>query len=129
MVEATTQVPAGETGEDLVRHSTDAFFGDVEQNRYAWRMLFRVPPAGTQTAAIHEGIQQRGTAAIASLIHLAPMMSLPAALSRELADHMLARATKSANDGLAAWWYEHSEVTREQVVEITISLSWQGWRG
>jgi hypothetical protein len=87
------------------------------------------PPADTQTAAIHEGIHQRGIAAIASRIHLAPTMSLPAALSRELADHMLARATKSANDGLPAWWYEHPEVTREQVVEITISLSWQGWRG
>jgi len=25
---------------------------------------------------------------------------------------MLARAIKSANDGLAAWWYEHPEVSR-----------------
>jgi len=126
MVEATTHLPAGETGEDLVRHSTDAFFGYVEQNRYAWRMLFRDPPADVQTAAIHEEIHQRGTAAIAALIHLAPMMRLRSGLPRELADNMLARAIKSANDGLAAWWYEHPEVRREQVVEIAVSLSWHG---
>jgi len=126
MVEATTRLPAGRTGEDLVRHGTDAFFGYVEQNRYAWRMLFRDPPADAETAAIHEGIHQRGTAAIAALIHQAPVTRLPAGLPRELADAMLARAVKSANDGLAAWWYEHPEVSREQIVTIAVNVSWHG---
>jgi AcrR family transcriptional regulator len=126
MVEATTRLPAGETAEDLVRRGTDAFFGYVEQNRYAWRMLFRDPPADAETAAIHEGIHQRGAEAIAALIHLAPVTALPAGLPRELADDMLARAIKSANDGLAAWWYEHPEVSREQIVALAVSLIWAG---
>ena len=126
MVEATSRVPAGRTGEELVRRGTEAFFAYVEQNRFAWRMLFRDPPADEQIAAIHAGIHPRGTAAIAALIHLAPALRLPPGIPRERADQMIARAIKSGNDGLAAWWYEHPEVPRDQVVEIAVSLCWHG---
>jgi AcrR family transcriptional regulator len=126
MVEATTRVPAGGSGEELVRRGTEAFFAYVEHNRFAWRMLFRDPPADEQIAAVHAGIHQRGTAAIAALIHLAPALRLPPGIPRERADQMIARAIKSGNDGLAAWWYEHPEVPRDQVVEIAVSLCWHG---
>lgn len=126
MVEATTRVPAGGGGEELVRRSTEAFFTYVEQNRYAWRMLFRDPPADEQIAAVHAGIHQRGTAAIAALIHLAPALQLSQGIPRQRADQMIARAIKSGNDGLAAWWYEHPEVPRDQVVEVAVSLCWHG---
>jgi AcrR family transcriptional regulator len=126
MVEATTRVPAGRSGEELVRRSTEAFFSYVEHNRYAWRMLFRDPPADEQIAAVHAGIHQRGTAAIAALIHRAPALQLSPGIPRERADEMIARAIKSGNDGLAAWWYEHPEVPRDQVVEVAVSLCWHG---
>lgn len=126
MVEATTRVPAGRSGEELVRRSTEAFFAYVEQNRFAWRMLFRDPPADEQIAAVHAGIHQRGTAAIAALIHLAPALRLRPSIPRERADEMMARAIKSGNDGLAAWWYEHPEVPKDQVVDTAVSLCWHG---
>ena len=126
LVEATTRVPAGPSGEELVRRGTDAFFTYVEHNRFAWRMLFRDPPADEQIAAIHAGIHQRGTAAIAALIHTAPALRLPPGIPRERADQMIARAIKSGNDGLAAWWYEHPEVPRDQVVDAAVSLCWHG---
>ena len=114
MVEATTRLPAGGNGEDLVRRSTEAFFAYVEDNRYAWRMLFQDPPADGQIAAIHAAIHQRGTAAIAALIHRAPALRLSPGIPRERGDEMIARAIKSGNDGLAAWWYEHPEVPRDR---------------
>jgi AcrR family transcriptional regulator len=126
MVEATTSLPATGSGEELVRCSTEAFFTYVEQNRFAWRMLFRDPPADEQIAAIHAGTHRRGTAAIAALIHLAPALRLPPGIPRERADQMIARAIKSGNDGLAAWWYEHPEVPRDQVVDAAVSLCWHG---
>src|SRR6516225_297532 len=67
MVEATTGLPAGGSGKDLVRRGTEAFFAYVEDNRYAWRMLFRDPPTDEQIAAIHADIHRRGTTAIAAL--------------------------------------------------------------
>jgi hypothetical protein len=39
---------------------------------------------------------------------------------------MLAHTIKSGNEGLAAWWYEHPEVPRAQVVDIAVSLTWHG---
>jgi AcrR family transcriptional regulator len=126
MVEATTRVPAGESGEELVRRNTETFFTYVEQNRFAWRMLFRDPPADEQIAAVHNDIHRRGTAAIAALIHMAPALQLPPGIPRAQADQMIARAIKSGNDGLAAWWYEHPEVPRGQVVDVAVSLCWHG---
>ena len=126
MVEATTRVPAGESGEDLLRRGTEAFFRYVEQNRFAWRMLFRDPPADERIAALHADIHRRGTAAIAALIHTVPALQLPPGIPRERADEMIARAIKSGNDGLAAWWYEHPEVPRDQVVAVAVSLCWHG---
>ena len=129
MVEATTGLRPGESGKDLIWRSTDAFFRFVEENPYAWRMLFRDPPADEQIAAVHAEIHRHGTAAIAGLIGLAPSLRIAAGLPRERADELLAHAIKSANDGLAAWWYEHPGVPREQIVEIAAGLSWHGLAG
>jgi AcrR family transcriptional regulator len=126
MVEATTRLRPGESGEEMMRHSTDAFFRFVEQHPYAWRMLFRDPPADEQIAAVHARIHRRGTAAIAGLVSLAPALRISAGIPREQADEMIARAIKSSNDGLAAWWYEHPEVPRAQIVEIAVGLCWHG---
>jgi AcrR family transcriptional regulator len=126
MIEATTMPRAGESGEELVWRTTDAFFSFVEQHRYAWRMLFRDPPADEQIAAIHARIHQQGSAAIARLIHQAPALRLPPVIPRRQADEMVARAVKSSNDGLAAWWYEHPEVPKDQVVAVAVGLCWSG---
>lgn len=126
MIEATTTPRAGESGEELVRRSTDAFFSFVEEHPYAWRMLFRDPPADEQIAAIHTRIHQQGTAAIARLVHQAPALRLPPGIPRGQADEMLARAIKSSNDGLATWWYEHPEVPKDQVLDVAVGLCWRG---
>jgi AcrR family transcriptional regulator len=125
LINATTQY-AGDTGEVVLRRNTEAFFSFVERHPYAWRMLFRDPPADDETAAVHARIHRQGAAAITRLIRRVPALDLPAGLSRETANEMLAQAIKSSNDGLAAWWYEHPEVTREQVVAIAVGLAWQG---
>jgi AcrR family transcriptional regulator len=125
LIEATTLDAEG-SAEAVVRRSTEAFFSFVEQHPYAWRMLFRDPPADEEIAALHARIHRQGTAAIAGLVHRAPAVNLPAGIPRERGDEMLARAIKSSNDGLAAWWYEHPEVPREQVVAVAIALCWRG---
>ena len=125
LIEATTLDAEGSV-EAVVRRGTEAFFSFVEQHPYAWRMLFRDPPADAQIAALHAQIHRQGAAAIAGLVHRAPAADLPAGIPRERADEMLAQAIKSSNDGLAAWWYEHPEVPREQVIAVAIALCWRG---
>ncbi len=60
LIEATTLDTEG-SGEALVRRSTEAFFGFVEQHPYAWRMLFRDPPADDEIAAVHARIHRHGS--------------------------------------------------------------------
>ena len=125
LIKATTE-HAADIGEDLLRLGTEAFFSFVEQHPYAWRMLFRDPPADDEIAAVHARVHRHGTAAIAGLIRLVPALDLPPGIPRETADEMLAQAVKSSHDGLAAWWYEHPEVPREQVVAVALAFSWGG---
>jgi AcrR family transcriptional regulator len=125
LIEATTQNVEG-SGEALLRRGTEAFFRFVEQHPYAWRMLFRDPPADDEIAAAHSRIHQHGAAAIADLLRRGPVLDMPESIPRERVDEMLARAIKSVNDGLAAWWYEHPEVPREQVVAVSMALCWRG---
>ena len=126
--QAIAAVTSNEEGpaETVARRSTEAFFSFVEQHPYAWRMLFRDPPADEEIAAVYARIHRQATATIAGLVHLAPVLHLPAGIPRERADDMLAHAIKSSNDGLAAWWYEHPEVPREQVVALAVAYCWRG---
>ena len=125
LIKATAE-HAADNGEDLLRLCTETFFSFVEKHPYAWRMLFRDPPADDEIAAVHARVHRHGAAAIAGLIRLVPALDLPPGIPRETADEMLAQAVKSSQDGLAAWWYEHPEVPREQVVALAIALSWGG---
>ena len=125
LIKATAE-DAAESGDDLLRLCTEAFFSLVEQHPYAWRMLFRDPPADEEAAAVHARVHRHGTLAIARLIRLVPSLDLPLGVPRATADEMLAQAVKSSHDGLAAWWYEHPEVPRAQVVALALALSWGG---
>ena len=124
--EASAALTADASSEELARSGTDAFFRFVEQDRYAWRMLFRDPPADDEIAATHARIHGEGAACIAAMIRQAPLLNLPAGIPRDRAEEMMAWAIKSSNDRLAVWWYEHPELPRKQVVEIALGLWWRG---
>jgi AcrR family transcriptional regulator len=111
---------------DYLREPIEAFFAFVEQHRFAWRMLFRDPPADPQIAQAQPAIQRRATAAIAALFSLTPEWRLSAGFSRERADELLAELTKSALNGLAGWWWDHPEVRRAQLVDLATDTLWIG---
>ena len=108
--------------------SVSAFFRFVEEDPFAWRFLFRDPPADAEIAAVHARIQERATAGIAALVEAgAPAGAGLLGLPPERASWMLARAAQGATNGLAAWWYEHPEVPRGQVVGLASTLLWEGF--
>jgi hypothetical protein len=113
--------------EELFRDRTESFFAFVEQDRFAWRMLFREPPTGDRTIeALHALVHSRGRDAICELFATARSLSFEVDVARRTANEMVAQAVKSVNDGLAAWWYEHPEVPRRVVSEVAIDLAWRG---
>jgi AcrR family transcriptional regulator len=112
---------------DRFRARTDAFFEFVERDPFAWRMLFRDPPAGDPTiAALHSFIHARARDAIREQFAATRSLSFEFDVPRTMANEMAAQAVKSINDGLAAWWYEHRDVPREVVTGIAVDLAWRG---
>lgn len=116
----------GESPAVLMRGSVDAFFSYVEEHPFAWRMLFRDPPADAEVAAAHSRVMGRARDAIAGQLALTPRWHSSSGLERERHLEVLAEGTKSAINGLAAWWWEHRDVPREEVVALAMELLFVG---
>jgi AcrR family transcriptional regulator len=120
----------GTDPEEIQRSALEAYFRFVEEDPFVWRFLFRDPPADPEIAAAWWRLQDRATAGIAGLIAQgAPGAELPFDIPAETALWMLAKASQSATNGLAQWWWEHRDVGRDQVVELAMALLWDGFAG
>jgi AcrR family transcriptional regulator len=123
-------ITAIEPGEplEMFEESIHLFFTLVEEDPFAWRCLFRDPPADPKIAETWKRIHDAATAGIAHLIEIGapPGLELDG-LERHTAALMLARASQAATNGLAEWWFEHREVSREQVSGLAKTLLWQGF--
>jgi AcrR family transcriptional regulator len=121
---ALQRVPADPA--ERMRVGVDAFFAFVEQHRFAWRMLFREPPSDPEVSTAYLRLEGRATEAIAAFIEASAGGALAGYADRERTTQMFAEALKAAQNGLAAWWYEHPEVSREEVVERLLEFCWVG---
>jgi len=120
----------GDSGEELLRVSLEAYFRFVEEDPFVWRFLFRDPPGEAEITTAWRRIHDRATAGIAGLVKLgAPQATLPFGLPAETSAWMIAKASQSATNGLAQWWWENREVPRAQVVELAMALLWEGFSG
>jgi AcrR family transcriptional regulator len=111
---------------ERMRVGVEAFFAFVEEHRFAWRMLFREPPSDPEVSAAYLRLEHRATAAIATFIETNAGDALAGYANRKRVTEMLAETLKAAQNGLAAWWYEHPEVPREEIVEGLLAFCWIG---
>ncbi len=121
---ALARAPAGAA--ERLQAGVEAFFGFVEEHRFAWRMLFRDPPSDPEVAAAYRRLSDRGRAGIAAFIQAGGEEALAGYANREQAAEMFAEMLRMAQNGLAAWWYEHREVPREEIVELMLDFCWVG---
>jgi hypothetical protein len=63
---------------------------------------------------------------MSAIIAAAPTLTLETPMPRARANELIALAVKSANDGLAAWWYERPTVPRERIVGVAVGMAWRG---
>ncbi len=112
----------------MFQASIEAFFRLVEEDPFAWRFLFRDPPAEPDAVATWRDIHDRATAGIAALIRAgAPEVDSFAGLDTETATWLLAKGSQSATNGLAQWWFEHRDVPRQVLVDLSSQLLWRGF--
>lgn len=110
----------------LMRAGVEAYFCYVEEHRYAWRMLFRDPPSDPEVAAAYRRLDARATQGIAAFLAAGAGDTLAGESDPAQVLEMFAELLKQAQNGLAAWWYEHPAVPREDIVERLLEFCWTG---
>ncbi|WP_328605689.1 TetR/AcrR family transcriptional regulator [Amycolatopsis sp. NBC_00345] len=122
------ELPSAAGAEELLHTRVAAIFAWIEAHEQGWRMVFAETPADPAVAEVHRQGQQRATEQLTTVFRLVPRLDLTARLSRERADAVLAEACKSALNAIARWWWSNRDVSREDVVALTVDLLWRGLR-
>jgi AcrR family transcriptional regulator len=118
---AATQEP----GDVRLRNGLDAFLSWVEEQRGAFRMVFR-DAADPEVADVVLRVQSQATAAVAALMATEPMAPATSEEARERGIRMLARQLTGAMQSLALWWDENPDVPRRIVLDAAMDFCWLG---
>jgi AcrR family transcriptional regulator len=112
-------------GKDRIRVAYSSFFEWCETHPLAWRLVFREaggPPAVVQA---HERILELLTQAIVGL--LASEDPADPRLATEPGIAIVAEWIKGGMNAVARWWYDHPDVEREEIVDLLLDVTWQGF--
>jgi AcrR family transcriptional regulator len=99
--------------ETRLPRAIEAWAGYVQAHPYASKMLFRETTGDPEAEAIHRSVLD-GSRAM-----LAPLTAQGSELEAEL--------IRSGLTGLALWWQDHPEVTREEIVATAMNVLWLGF--
>ena len=122
----TSIKPAGPL--EMLQEGIEIYFLGVEEDPFAWRFLFRDPPADPEIAEAWRACHDRATEGIAGLIRIGvPNLEELSGMPSQQASRMLATLSQGASNGLARWWYENREVPREEVAELARRALWDGF--
>lgn len=113
------------TGSDLraeLSSSIDDFLKAIEDDPFVWRLMFRDPPGDTEVGTAHTRVQAGASGAIAAVLAADASDDRP----EPVATAVVAEMVRSSLNGLAAWWWEHREIARADLVPIATALLWEG---
>jgi AcrR family transcriptional regulator len=115
------EIGQSSAGDDIrFRSAVDAFFTFVETEPDAARILLIVPQGNPITVRLSRDVQRGATAAISQFLK---SYLLPGEDWRyEAAGEFL----KEGLHALAKWWLSHPGPTRDDIVDIAVSLCWAG---
>jgi AcrR family transcriptional regulator len=97
-----------------LRAGVDAFLSFLAERPATWRLIVRDPPADPELIAVHERVLREREEALAALL-------AQPSKRRRAGSHVSLMATTIR--AFAAWWYEHREVPREQVVDAVMDVA------
>ena len=132
------QMSGAGTLEERVARTFDAFFRHVNEQPYAWRMLFRETTGDATVAAEHRRIHAEAVAVIANLLF---NNAEPPFVEDDRHPELASAVGELIRGGLHAitlWWMEHPHVPRETIVALCMDVYWMGlaqlcaghsWRG
>jgi AcrR family transcriptional regulator len=126
-----------EPAAERMPRALDAWARYVEAHPYAPRMFFHETTGIPEVQAIHAEVQAESQAALGAILGGEPGAERIAGADA-VALEMAAEVMRSGLTGLAIWWLDHPEVSREQIVRTAINAVWigfervsrgEGWEG
>lgn len=112
---------------DRVARSFDAWFAYIEAHPFAGRMLFRESRDDPEIAAVHTEIAARSRDAILPLLAGEPGAAGVAGSTSGEGLEMAWIVLRGVLQGLAIWWSENPQVSRERVVATAMNALWIGF--
>jgi AcrR family transcriptional regulator len=105
-----------------IPRSIEAWATYVEAHPFAARMYFRESTGDPEVEAAHRRIHGQARAALTAIVG-----ALPGAEAYGGSLEMAAEIMRSGLTGLAVWWSEHPEVSRDEIVRSAIAVLWTGF--
>jgi AcrR family transcriptional regulator len=112
--------------EERVAKSFDAWFAYVEAHPFAGRVLFRYS-TDPEIEAIHADVAAHSREAILPLFAAEPGAENLAGSVTDEGIEMVWVVLRGVLQGLAVWWSEHPDVSRERVVATAMNSLWVGF--
>ena len=104
----------------------DEWFEYVGAHRFAGRMLFCDTTGDPEIVAQHREIEDASRDTLLPLVGVLVDRVHPA-LGGALGVDLVWEVVRSLLQGLALWWYDHPEVTRERMVATAMNTIWIGF--
>jgi AcrR family transcriptional regulator len=113
--------------QERIPRAIEAWATYVESHPYAWQMLFRDTSTDPTAQATFREVQARNRLALVQIMGAEPgaenLAGSPGAEAFELAVEII----RSGLTGLAVWWGEHPQVSREAVIATAMNVLWLGF--
>ncbi len=111
---------------DRIPRAFAAWAAYVESHPFAARMYFRESTGDPEVEAAHRAIHDSARAGLAAILAAEPgAANIAGEDPRSL--ELAAEVIRAGLTGLAVWWGEHPEVTREQIVRTAVNVLWVGF--
>jgi AcrR family transcriptional regulator len=91
----------------------DGWFGYVQKRPYAWKMIFRDTSGDEEIRAFRRRAQESARVVLADILRAQPELPI-----REDGIEPAAELLRTGMSGLALWWLDHPEVSREVLVDL-----------
>jgi AcrR family transcriptional regulator len=120
-------LPGEDPTEQRVGHAIDAWFAYVQTHPFAARLLFRDTTGDPTIATMHEAVAAESRAEILPM--LAAGGDADDGVVGRLSGENLEMAwvvMRGVLQGLAIWWNDHPDVSRERLVATAMSSLWVG---
>jgi AcrR family transcriptional regulator len=104
-----------------VPRSIDAWSRYVEAHPYAARMFFFDTTGDADARAVHREVAQGGLGQLGGIMAGQAGAGLPPHIFE-----MASEVMRAGLAGLAIWWLDHPEVSREEVVFVAVNTVWVG---